>query len=150
MWIFIKELKNSHGIQDKNKKKTKEWRVNKHGLNIIQVGCHYFHNHSSLCYRGLAWFWGGRMWHWAWWLNIMAHICYTYAACYAYIMLNNATSMCIYDDVSAWHHAVNTIKGGSPTIVYHRECWFQAEHICVILSASGKWTLLYCYPVTNN
>ena len=46
-------------------------------------------------------------------MNIMPQIHYAYAACYSYIMLNNTTSMCIYDDISAYHHAANTIKGGS-------------------------------------
>ena len=27
-------------------------------------------------------------------------LCYAYTACYAYVMLNNATGMCIHDDVS--------------------------------------------------
>ena len=53
------------------------------------------------------------MWHWVWWSNVMVQIRHAYAACDAYVTLNNATGMCIHDDVSAWHHEVNTIKGGS-------------------------------------
>ena len=40
----------------------------------------------------------------------MAQIHYGYATCYAYVTLNNTIGTCIYDDVSAYHHEVNTIK----------------------------------------
>ena len=69
----------------------------------------------------------------------MVQIWYSYAACYAYVMLNNAMGMCIYDDVSAWHHKVNTIKGGS---------W----PLFIIGNADLKLntSVLFCLPQVND
>ena len=63
--------------------------------------------------------------------------------CYAYVTFNNDMGTWIYGDVSVWHHRKHTIEKGFMTIVYHRECWSQADHICITLSASGNYMLIY-------
>ena len=38
-------------------------------------------------------------------------------------------------------------KRGLQTNVYYRKCWFQADHICVIMSTSGK--LMFCIVIPD-
>ena len=78
------------------------------------------------------------VWHWVWWSNVMVQIRYAYAACYAYITLNNVTGTCIYDDVCAWYHEVNTIKGGSWSL-------FIKGYADLKLNTS----VLFCLPQVN-
>ena len=70
----------------------------------------YFHR--SPCYRDLVQLCGGRMWHWVLCLNALVQICFVYAVCYAYITLLMLWAHAFYDDISAWHHVINTIKWG--------------------------------------